>query len=95
MGKQDPHENVDFTNELKIRAEEEPYRSDGDKLLRRTALHFLDNSVSSPKAMKKYFFTQSAQWLMNIAVNNGRSLDDMPAYPDIEDLERRMHKDEL
>lgn len=95
LGKEDAHENVMFTTELAERAEKEPYRSDGDRIIRETAEHFVDTKLVSPKEMKKYFFTKSAQWLMNVAVDNKRSLSSQPVYPGMEDLERRMHSDEL
>jgi len=94
LGKKEPADNIQFTNDLSERIELEPYRSDGTNIIKETVRHFIQNKVSSREAMKKHFFIKSAQWLMNVAVDNKKSLDEMETYPDIEDLERRMHKDD-
>ena len=95
MGNKEAEDNIKFTNELSARLERAPYRADGDQILADSARHFVEERITSPKAMKQYFFTQFAQWLMNAAVDNGKSLKSMPVYPNIDDLERRMHKDDL
>jgi hypothetical protein len=95
LGKKEPEENVKFTDEMAERMELEPYRSDGDRIIKSTAVYLLDNGVTAPKDIKAYFFKKFAQWLMNVAVDNKNSLSSMSVYPNIDDLERRMHKDDL
>jgi hypothetical protein len=95
LGHKEAEANIKFTDELAERMERAPYRPDGDRIIAETVLHFVEQGISSPKEMKQYFFTRFAQWLMNAAVNNGKSLDSMPAYPNMADLEKRMHSEEL